>query len=106
MGTGQKRGFLGSGRKSVIFFAPDFRDVEFYNFSNFEIEEIATKRKIRYVRSDGEIIKDIQSIYISKGEKIIGFFYRYDKYTLFFDIQTGKELSEISYPNFFASDKY
>jgi len=75
-------------------------------FSNFEIEEIATKRKIRYVRSDGEIIKDIQSIYISKGEKIIGFFYRYDKYNLFFDIQTGKELSEISYPNFFASDKY
>jgi hypothetical protein len=73
-------------------------------FSNFEIEEIATKRKIVYVRSNGEIIKGIRSIYISKGEKIIHFYY--DAGEIFFDIQTGKELSGFNNPNFFAGDKY
>ena len=80
------------------------------SYSNFEIEEIATKRKISYVRSNGEIVKDISYIYISKGEKIIYFVYRDDKSRrnvgIFFDIQTGKELSGISYANFFAGDKF
>ena len=87
----------------------DYRDY----FSNFEIEEIATKRKISYVRSNGEIVKRIQRIYISKGEKIIYFvFFIFDQYDntrevgIFFDIQTGKELSGISNPNFFLNDKY
>ena len=79
----------------------------YYN-SDFEIEEIATKRKIRYVRSNGEIIQNIRSIYISRGEKIICINYKesYNYKYSFFDIQTGKELSGIRNPQFFASDKY
>ena len=79
------------------------------SYLNFEIEEIATKRKISYVRSNGEIVKGIKRIFISKGEKNIYFVYR-DEYNrevgIFFDIQTGKELSGISNPNFFLNDKY
>ena len=101
--------YVNYGKRKFSLFFNKSHDYPYYN-ENFEIEEIATKRRISYVRSNGEIIKQISSYYISQGEKIIYFVYRDDESRgnvgIFFDIQTGKELSGISYPNFFAGDKF
>ena len=103
---------IGSDREDKNWNEIDYRlyNIKYANsFQDFEIEEIATKRKIVFTKPSGEIVKGIYSIVLTPSQKLIGFKlddYNNSKYT-FFDIQTGKMLpKEINEAKFFSKDKF
>jgi len=104
---------IGSNREDKEWNEIDYRlyNIKYSDgFQNFEIEEIATKRKIVFTKPTGEIVKGIYSIVLTPSQKLIGFKleldYNNSNYT-FFDIQTGKMLpKEINKTNFFSKDKF